>query len=199
MENKYSKSKVYKLQDNVNFYFYIGSTCNELRKRLQQHKDHSKVKNYLNRKVYVYFNSIGWENVKIILIQEHNLENRQQLLREEDKIIQMNLENEKCLNTRRPFYGLEHKEQQKAYYEDHKDHFLQAGKEYYTKNRENIIEKCKEYRDNNKEKVSDCKKLWYEKNKHNKKYTEKIICECGKKILKVSLKRHLNGFCVLKK
>ena len=80
MENKYGKSKVYKLQDNINFNFYIGSTRNELRKRFDQHKGQSKCKTCANRKVYSYFNSIGWENVKIILIQEFNLESRKQLL-----------------------------------------------------------------------------------------------------------------------
>ena len=46
--NMYSNSKVYKLFDSEGYYYY-GSTCTEIRKRLFQHKKMSKQK--ANRKV----------------------------------------------------------------------------------------------------------------------------------------------------
>ena len=77
MENKYHHSKIYKIQDCVNYYYYIGSTCNCLSKRFHQHKTNSK---YIkHRRIYEYFNSVNWENVNIIL--------RRELLREEDNEI----------------------------------------------------------------------------------------------------------------
>ena len=201
MENKYNRSKVYKLQDNINFYFYIGSTCNELRKRLQQHKVMSKIEK--NRKVYSYFNSIGWENVKIILIQEFNLENRHQLLREEDKVIQIYLQDQKCLNVKRPFYGLEPKEQKEVYRKTNKEHLKEADKKYRAENYEQISIKQKQYRDKNKEMFSEYKKNWYENNKseilekrkiqYEQNKTEITTCTCGKLIKTIRLKRHLKS------
>ena len=169
MENKYSRSKVYKLQDNINFCFYIGSTCNELRKRLYQHKIAANLEICAKRKVYTYFNSVGWENVQIILIEEYKLENKLQLLREEDKIIQINLNNDKCLNTKRPFYGLDPKEQRKVYKQDNKEYIVQQNKEYVERNREIVSERRRKYRELNKETISDAKRLWYEYNKEKLK------------------------------
>ena len=143
MENKYSRSNVYKLQDDINFCFYIGSTCDELRKRLYQHKLDTNREICAKRKVYTYFNSVGWENVKIILIQEFNLGNRHQVLREEDKVIQMYLQDQKCLNVKRPFYGLEPKEQRKAYKQTNKEHIFQQNKEYVEQNKEKVFERRK--------------------------------------------------------
>ena len=57
----------------------------------------------VDRKVYKYFNSIKWENVDIILIEEHWLETREQLLREEDRVICMHKQDERCLNSFRSF------------------------------------------------------------------------------------------------
>ena len=147
----------------------------------------------MNRKVYTHFNTIGWENVKIILIQEFNLESRQQLLREEDKIIQLNLENDKCLNTRRPFYGLEKREQRKVYKTDNKEYIFQQNKDYVERNREKVSERRRKYRENNKQQISDAKKLWYENNKERilNKHHEIITCTCGVQIQKVSLQRHM--------
>ena len=43
-------------------------------------------------------NLIGWDNVKIILIEEYNLENRDQQMKE-DKIIQEHINDNLCLNS----------------------------------------------------------------------------------------------------
>ena len=85
-ENKYSQSKVYKIVDQINNYFYIGSTTSELSKRLSWHKQH--INQYPERKLNKYMNTIGKDNFKIVLIDEFNLSSKIQLLREEDKIIQ---------------------------------------------------------------------------------------------------------------
>ena len=72
--NRYNNSKVYKLIDTVNQYFYIGSTCLPLSKRLYDHKKLSLKEP--DRKIYKYLNQIGWDNVKIILHQQLYLDNK---------------------------------------------------------------------------------------------------------------------------
>ena len=93
-------SKIYKLLDTVNDHFYIGSTTNQLSKRLYEHKRASM--KAPQRKVYKYFNSIGWDNVKIILIENISVQNRQELIREEYKVIEKFKDEPLCLNSRMP-------------------------------------------------------------------------------------------------
>ncbi len=98
MKVNYSNCKIYKLINRVNNYFYIGSTCDNLSKRLSHHKYNAKKLD--NIKLYKYFNEIGWENVKIILIIELNdCKNREQQIREEQKYIEENKNNMFCLNS----------------------------------------------------------------------------------------------------
>ena len=122
--NRYNNGKIYKLVDQENGYFYIGSTCDTLVKRLYHHK-HTATR-HPERKVYKYFNNYGWDNVKIILIEEHYLDNKEQLLREENKIIEMYLQDEKCLNSVRPIVSIEEK----------LEHQRKLNKKYYEENEE---------------------------------------------------------------
>ena len=111
--NRYNNSKIYMLRDEINACFYIGSTCNSLSKRLSQHKYDIKKKPTIG--VYNYFSAIGADNIKIILMEEHYLDNKEQLLREEDRVIQMYRNDEKCLNQQRAFVGLNKQEYNKLY------------------------------------------------------------------------------------
>jgi len=96
-QSRYHNSKIYKLTDNNDF-FYIGSTCSKLSKRFNEHK--TKAKMYPKRLVYQYFNCVGWETVKIVLIEEHVLQSVEQLRKEEDRVIRLHKDNEKCLNSK---------------------------------------------------------------------------------------------------
>ena len=99
VESRYKYSKVYKLVDQIDGYYYIGSTaCKCLSKRFTWHKQDARKENLSKSKKYQYFNSIGWENVKIILIEEFIFQNKMQLLREEDRYIMQHREDPKCLN-----------------------------------------------------------------------------------------------------
>jgi len=62
---------------------------------------------YPNRKVYNIFNELGCDNVKIELIEEYFLENHDQLLQEEDRVIQRYIHDDRCLNTNRAWTYLE--------------------------------------------------------------------------------------------
>ena len=80
----YEKSKIYKLQ-HEDGHFYIGSSTNELRVRLKQHKNKSKDGN--NRRVYQHINN-EWDKVRIILIESFVCANRQELVKKEDEYSQ---------------------------------------------------------------------------------------------------------------
>jgi hypothetical protein len=65
---RYANGMVYKMVSDVDDLFYIGSTCVKLTLRKCRHKSTAKVKP--DRQVYAHFNTIGWENVKIIMIEK---------------------------------------------------------------------------------------------------------------------------------
>jgi len=191
--NKYSHSKVYKLQCDDGYY-YIGSTVNNLNQRLGDHK--RKAKTDVNRKIYEHINEIGWERVRVILISEHNLENKDQLLREEDNVINQCKDDLFCLNMYRAFTGLNREDYYRKYREENKEKIKEHNKEYKENNKEKIKEKGKEYREENKDK----RKEYYIQNKDkiNEQRTEKIECICGSifrrsdKIQHENTKKHNN-------
>ena len=74
----YSDSKIYKLVNSVDEKIYVGSTCGSLRLRKSKHK--AAAKKRPNQHVYAHLNSIGWENVRIILIESVFAETKDQLL-----------------------------------------------------------------------------------------------------------------------
>ena len=105
--NRYENSKIYKLIDPDSGFYYIGSTCGTLTQRLCRHKCDSKRQPEI--KVYKSFNEIGWENVKIILVQELYLVNKNELLRAENDAIMSHIHDEQCLNSQKAWTGLDKK------------------------------------------------------------------------------------------
>ena len=97
MTDRYKSSKVYQLIDEQGYYYY-GSTCLPLHKRLYIHKKLSK--KYVNRKIFTIFTYERFCNneIKIILVEEFILQNKSQLLREENKYIEKRLNDPRCLN-----------------------------------------------------------------------------------------------------
>jgi hypothetical protein len=73
---RYSRGKVYKLIDATSDKFYVGSTCSTLAHRLGEHKSKAK-KTPLP--VHRFFNDIGWNNVRIILIESVAAQTKDQL------------------------------------------------------------------------------------------------------------------------
>ena len=73
----YAQAKVYRLVNNVDGKEYVGSTCNPLHKRKAGHKrDAAKSP---NQPVYSHLNTIGWENVEIILIENCPCSSKEEL------------------------------------------------------------------------------------------------------------------------
>ena len=162
-KNRYNETKIYKLVDQINQYYYIGSTTNTLSRRIFEHKKQSKI--CPDRKIYKYFSNVGWENVKIILIEECNLENRNQQMREENKHIEMNIKDEKCLNSLHSFRDPEiYKKEKKEYMESY----------------------MRKYYQEHKKEMWECGKLYRQEHKE-----DKITCECGSVIKIICKSGHL--------
>lgn len=159
----YSKSKIYKLYDNTNGDTYYGSTCNELRYRIYQHKDatnNTKSKSIILNDDYSYS-----------VVEEFPCETKLELHTRERWWIENNKCVNKCVPTRT------HKE----WKNDNKEEVNLYSKEY----RANNIEKSKEYNKNYMKKYNIINK-----EEIKKKRETKILCECGTEIRTDNLKKH---------
>ena len=195
--NKYNHGKIYKLVDNLGFY-YVGSTCSSLAKRLSEHRRKSKV--YPNRKVYKQITN--WDDITIVLIVEVNVENKDLLVREENKHIDRT--DPFCLNSYKAFltedqkehynqqYRNENKEKllqyMQQYYNENKEKIQQQHHEYYNENKEKIQQRHHEYNNKNKEKIQQQQHEYYNANKE--KWNQLIKCVCGSEINIEHFKRH---------
>lgn len=147
----YCKSKIYKLQCDDG-YFYIGSSTQPLHKRFADHKKQSLVE---NSNVYKHINEIGWDKVRIILVEDYSCENKQQLVRKEDSVIRTYKDDSMCLNMRVAFRTEEQKQEyvrakNKKRYErytlEDKKRDSSRCKAYYQQHKEQIKERVKKYK-----------------------------------------------------
>lgn len=157
----YEKSKIYKLQCEDGHY-YFGSTINELKSRLQGHKHASLKQPY---RVYQHIDSIGWEKVSIVLVEDFSCSNRKELLQKETEYISKHKDDAFCLNTILSFITEdERREKKQKEREKHKNKLAAYHKEKRTGNPE-VAEYQRQYRENNQEKLKESKKAYYEKTK----------------------------------
>ena len=84
--SRYSRGKVYKIVNTVDDKIYVGSTCLSLTKRLSNHKAMAKTRPL---PAHIHFNELGWENVRIILVESVNAQNKDQLLQREQHYIDL--------------------------------------------------------------------------------------------------------------
>lgn len=172
----YENGKIYKLECEDD-HFYYGSTICELRKRLYYHKIASQTQPY---RVYKHINTIGWDKVKIVLVQEFSCENRRQLIQKENEYIVLNKNNNLCLNTIVAFHTEETRktakkesyqkniEQRREYdkqrnqTEHRKEQFYQRRLKQATENREEyLLMKKEEYLKHKKERDAKNKENYY--------------------------------------
>ncbi len=168
----YSKSKIYKLVNNVSDDTYFGSTSQPLYKRLHQHK---KKNNGCTSKI-LFEQGV----VSIVLVEEVCCENRDQLKARERHYI----ENFNCINKNIP--GRTQKEYKNQYKIDNKEQIKEYNKQYKIDNKEQIKEQIKEYK-------KEYNKQYYTDNKeYIKQYQSKhFICGCGSKITIGAKSNHL--------
>ena len=164
-KNVYSHSKVYKLQSDDGYYYW-GSTTQQVCYRLSDHKVVSKKEQ--NRKIYSIFTHERFckGDIKIVLVEEFKLENKEQLLREEDKYIKISIDDPFCLNSQHAVLNYEKTKEQKKqthhdYYEKNKLMVLHKNKLYRVKNKEKINQTKKEYNEIHKETIKENKQIYY--------------------------------------
>ena len=185
----YNKSVIYKLYDNTNGDTYYGSTCNELRYRIYQHKhatNNTKSKSIILNDDYSYS-----------VVEEFPCETKLELHTRERWWI----ENNKCVNkviptrTKKEYNdihkdeirkrGIERrklpenrdKQKERRDKQSNKDYMKDYRVEYVNKNKEYFKNYFAEYNIKNKEEIS-------------KKRATKIICECGFKISSRNIATH---------
>ena len=83
----YNDAKVYKIINDLDEKIYVGSTTQSLAKRLGNHK--VKARRNPERTVYAHLNVIGWERVRIILIENVNCQDAEQLRMREQHYIDL--------------------------------------------------------------------------------------------------------------
>ena len=165
-KNIYNHSKVYKLQSDDGYYYW-GSTTQQLCYRLSDHKVVSKKEQ--NRKIYSIFTHERFckGDIKIVLVEEFKLENKEQLLREEDKYIKISIDDPFCLNSQYAVLNYEKmKEHKKAhnkiYRETHQEEIKKKNHDYNEKTKEQRKQTHHDYYIRNKECISDKNKLYRE-------------------------------------
>ena len=84
--SRYSRGKIYKIVNTVDDKIYVGSTCSLLTKRLYEHKSMAKSR---PSHAHIHLNEIGWENIRIILVESVNAETKDQLLQREQYYIDL--------------------------------------------------------------------------------------------------------------
>lgn len=131
--NKYSRGKIYRLVNDVDNEFYVGSTCQSLAKRKGEHKNEAKYKP--NRRVFLHLNQVGWDNVHIVLIENYPCNSIEELkARERFWIEEMNASLNKLVPLRTQ------KDSKKMYKMQNKDKINDKQKEYYKKNKDKIAQ-----------------------------------------------------------
>jgi hypothetical protein len=179
----YSNGKIYFLLCNDDYY-YIGSTKNTLRYRLTDHKQASK--KYPERRVYKHINTIGWENVKIQLIEDYSCNTYQELLKKENEYIASMRGDTNCLNINlAELTDSELKEQQKNYRQEHRDKILDYKKKYREENKQKIAEYNKKYEETHSEQVKEAVAKYREENNEKIAAQTKAYREAHKDDIKI--------------
>lgn len=170
----YETGKIYRLVCEDDKY-YIGSTIRPLNGRLSSHKYRSRETETSN--AYNHIKTIGWDKVRIELVELFPCENRTQLLERETWHISQHKEDAMCLNTRNPLTDnttpeaiQSRKEYCREHYQQHREERLQKQKEYHEEHREERSEYNREYRQRNAEKLKEYDRQYAEANRERRNH-----------------------------
>lgn len=192
MEDKiYKTGRIYRLYSYINEIYYIGSTHNTLRHRLNGHKSSS---GRVSKKVSDWINDIGTENIKIEELHKYENLTAKQLKIYEDKVIREHLGKEFCLNCNRAYRTEEEKKEfdmmaKRAYKETHKE----QEKQYRRQNKDRIAEYQKQYREENKERLNEQSRQYHENNKERiaEQQKQRVLCPyCNCEVRKNGIREH---------
>lgn len=211
----FSKAYIYKLVSNKTNKIYIGSSCDDVKKRYSNHKN----QNCLCSSKILF--ELGDVEIKIIeyypCSNEDELYKREQFYLDKYKNIIVNkkkafiFDNDKEITEEKKIYQ---KKYSKKYREENKEKIKIKDKLYYQQNKEKIkkyyqqnkitlLEQHKKYREENKEDIKKKKKLYRQKKKEDfkiyaKKRNEYMkswggnISSCNNSLLKIDVNLFTN-------
>lgn len=107
MEIIETTGKIYKLLCGDSKYYYGSTNSVYLSSRLASHRDDSKKDSFKNNKLHSYINSIGWDKVKIILIEELLPMTKTERRKKENEYIVKSLNDALCLNHNKSYRSRE--------------------------------------------------------------------------------------------
>lgn len=121
---RYGNGKIYKLVSDVDDKIFIGSCCLPLHKMLYNHK--SKASVHPSHNVNKHFNAIGWDNVRIILIEKFPCKDKDELKQREQYYIdelkpELNKYTKEKIREKSREWSHNNKDKTKAYYEANKE------------------------------------------------------------------------------
>ena len=195
--NKYQKTKIYRVIDNTGAEQYIGSTVKPLSARMASHRagyrkfKASKSSSFIT--VFTLFDKYGVENTHIELIELYPCNSSDEKRQREGFHIRAN----ECVNKR-----IECRTD-KEYYNDNRDKLLSFQKEYRENNTDKIRLYKKEYQIRNKVLLSEKKKKYKEEHPEriaelNRisaiKQRQKIQCpQCDLCVCRDTLGKHIKA------
>ena len=153
---------------------YIGHTLNFTKRRTCHkcicNKESSK---YYNQYLYKFIRENGgWENWQMVLIDSHNFNNREDVLKKEREYIE---NYNATLNQYPPIIS---KEEKKArvdkYQEDNKDYLIQQKKVYCDINKDAISERRKKYYNEHEERLNEINRNYHKQNKEKYDKTRQL-------------------------
>jgi hypothetical protein len=149
---------IYKLECADGHYYY-GSTKGSLETRFALHKKDSNTK---CSPVYTHINAIGWETVRIVLVEEIG----DGLKKREDDYIRSNIDDPLCLNANIVIAtGDDTKKWQRAYRNTHKEHEKERVAAWQKANPEKTAARQRKYVEKDPEQYKANQKAWYERNR----------------------------------
>ena len=162
--SRYENGKIYSIRSHQTDKYYIGSSCNDLCKRLYLHRHHYK--HYLKNKLKYMssFEIIKYDDHYIEVIEDYPCKSKRELEKREGEL-QRQYKND-IVNNRNAHRTSEQREEYyKQYDNEHKEQKAEKQKKNYQDNKEKILEYQKQYKAKNKEKVSEKQKIYREKKK----------------------------------
>lgn len=148
--------KVYRIDNDINSDFYIGSTIQPLSTRISKHRNHAKDPKFQHRALYKLMSEIGLEHFKIYMIEEVTHKKREELLAREGHYIRTlkpSLNKRVAGRTNAEWHEDNrdyHIEQMNKYNNLNKDKIIEYRKQYYLENKAKMLEQQKKYRESKK-------------------------------------------------
>jgi hypothetical protein len=187
MAPNYDEGKIYRLIC-ADGHFYIGSTVMTLASRFNGHKQSAKRE---TSRVYNHCNLIGWDNVRIQLLEDYPCESRKELTAREDYHIRQNKDDPNCLNCIRAHVTHEErKELMKEYYQEHREEIIASHREYVETNRDVVMERRAKYRQENAEELRAKAREYANAHPEWKKESRRKHYEENKELVKGQIKAY---------